>query len=165
MIAAHRTVSVALPLAAALLLATGLSPAREGERRLEGEITADAFSVIKIAVPPAGAKATDEAFAAKDPTAMQYLGGFMLLGERGLPAVILRLTLPTAPDEWDEMAAAGTGSPRMTHLEDVAQAYRLALEKDGLGFEIFHIGPEDRDGRLPIDKAKRILGYAPRWSF
>ena len=85
--------------------------------------------------------------------------------ERGLPAVILRLTGPTTPEEWERMAAAGTGRPGRTHMEDVAQAYRLALEKDDLGFEIFHIGPEDRDGRLPIDKAKRILGYAPRWSF
>jgi nucleoside-diphosphate-sugar epimerase len=85
--------------------------------------------------------------------------------EMGLPAVILRLTLPKGPEKWDKMAAEGTGNPWMTHLEDVAQAYRLALEKDGLGFEIFHIGPEDRDGLLPIDKARRILGYAPRWSF
>ncbi|MHC4469602.1 MAG: HEAT repeat domain-containing protein [Planctomycetota bacterium] len=37
------------------------------------------------------AKATDEAFAAKDPIALQYLGGFMLLGEKGLPAVRERL--------------------------------------------------------------------------
>ncbi|MDP6107757.1 MAG: NAD(P)-dependent oxidoreductase [Candidatus Brocadiia bacterium] len=85
--------------------------------------------------------------------------------EMGLPTVILRLTLPTAAEDWDAMAAAGTGSQQMTHLEDVAQAYRLALEKDGLGFDIFHIGPVDRDGRLPIDKAKRILGYEPKWSF
>ena len=85
--------------------------------------------------------------------------------ERGLPAVILRLTGPTTPEKWDRMAAAGTGHPGATHMEDVAQAYRLALEKDDLGFEIFHIGPEDRDGRLPIDKARRILGYAPEWCF
>jgi hypothetical protein len=37
------------------------------------------------------AKATDEAFKAKDPVALQYLGGFMLLGEKGLPAVRERL--------------------------------------------------------------------------
>ncbi len=85
--------------------------------------------------------------------------------ERGLRAVILRLTGPTTPERWDRMAAAGNRPQHFTHLEDVAQAYRLALEKDDLGFEIFHIGPEDRDGRLPIDKAKRILGYAPKWRF
>ena len=85
--------------------------------------------------------------------------------ERGLSAVVLRLTGPTAPDDWDQMAAEGTGGPGTTHLEDVAQAYRLALEKDDLRFEIFHVGPEDRDGRLPIAKAKRILGYTPKWSF
>ncbi|MHC4472898.1 MAG: HEAT repeat domain-containing protein [Planctomycetota bacterium] len=37
------------------------------------------------------ARLTDEAFEAKDPVALQYLGGFMLLGEKGLPAVRERL--------------------------------------------------------------------------
>ena len=41
------------------------------------------------------AKATDEAFEAKDPEALQYLGGFMLLGNDGLPAVRERLTTYT----------------------------------------------------------------------
>ena len=36
-------------------------------------------------------KATDEAFEAKDPEALNYLGGFMLLGKDGLPAVRERL--------------------------------------------------------------------------
>ena len=85
--------------------------------------------------------------------------------ERGLSAVVLRLTGPTAPEVWDTMVSEGTYRPGMTHLEDVGQAYRLAVEKDELGFEIFHIGPEDRDGQLPIAKAKRILGYMPKWSF
>ena len=83
--------------------------------------------------------------------------------EHGLSTAVLRLTGPTAPGDWDRMVSEGEGGPGTTHLEDVAQAYRLALEKDDLGFEIFHIGPEDRDNSLPIAKARRILGYAPRW--
>ena len=37
------------------------------------------------------AKATDDAFAAKDPAAMQYLSGFMLLGKKAMPQVRERL--------------------------------------------------------------------------
>ncbi len=85
--------------------------------------------------------------------------------EKGLSTVILRLTGPVVHDEWDRMAAEGGGSPAITHMEDVAQAYRLALEKDDIDFEIFHIGPKNTRGYLPIDKASRILGYSPRWSF
>ena len=85
--------------------------------------------------------------------------------EKGLSTAILRLTGPTAADEWDRIAAEGKGRPANTHMDDVAQAYRLALEADSIGFEIFHIGPKDTTGYLPIDKAHRILGYSPRWAF
>ena len=85
--------------------------------------------------------------------------------EKGLSTVILRLTGPTVADEWDRIAAEGTGGPALTHMDDVAQAFRLALEADSIGFEIFHIGPKDTNGYLPIDKAHRILRYSPRWAF
>ena len=82
----------------------------------------------------------------------------------GLPAVVLRLTGPLTDVEWQERAAEVTLGGGVTHLRDVAQAYRLALEWAGESpFEIFHIGPEDPHGELPIDKAKKLLGYRPRW--
>ena len=85
--------------------------------------------------------------------------------EMGLPATVLRLSGPMTQAEWEERAADGQDKGGLTHLEDVAQAYRLALEWEGEStYEVFHIGPEDRDGELPIDKAKDLLGYRPRWS-
>ncbi|HEY7513425.1 MAG TPA: HEAT repeat domain-containing protein, partial [Vicinamibacteria bacterium] len=42
-------------------------------------------------------KATDEAMANRDPAALQYLGGFMLLGDDALPAMRERLLTYTEP--------------------------------------------------------------------
>ncbi len=85
--------------------------------------------------------------------------------EQGLPTAVLRLTGPLSDAEWQEKAAEGKPEGGLTHLEDVAQAYRLALEWSGESpFEIFHVGPEDPHGELPIAKAKELLGYRPRWS-
>ena len=85
--------------------------------------------------------------------------------EMGLPATVLRLTGPLTAAEWEETAVAGTGGAGSTHLEDVAQAFRLALEREASGYEVYHIGSEHSSGELPIDKAKRILGYRPQWGF
>ena len=85
--------------------------------------------------------------------------------EKGLPATVLRLTGPLTAAEWEETASDGTGKAGSTHLEDVAQAFRLALEREAGGYEVFHIGSKHSGGELPIDKAKRVLGYRPRWGF
>ena len=83
----------------------------------------------------------------------------------GLAAVVLRLTGPLTDAEWEQMKSEGRAGGGLTHLQDVAQAFRLALEWAGdSAFEVFHIGPEDPGGELPIDKAKELLGYRPRWS-
>ena len=49
---------------------------------------------------------------------------------------------------------------------DIAQAYDLALTRPlPSGFEVFHIFHDRPGSRFPIDKAKKILGYAPRYNF
>jgi len=48
---------------------------------------------------------------------------------------------------------------------DIAQAYHLALTRPlPSHFEIFHIFHERPGDRFPIEKAKRILGYQPRYN-
>ena len=49
---------------------------------------------------------------------------------------------------------------------DIAQAYDLALTRPlPSRFEVFHIFHNRPGSRFPIDKAKTILGYAPRYNF
>jgi nucleoside-diphosphate-sugar epimerase len=48
---------------------------------------------------------------------------------------------------------------------DIAQAYALALTRPlPSRFEIFHIFHARPGERFPIDKAQRVLGYAPRYN-
>jgi nucleoside-diphosphate-sugar epimerase len=49
---------------------------------------------------------------------------------------------------------------------DIAQAHELALTKPlPTRFEIFHIFHERPGSRFPIDKAKSVLGYRPRYNW
>ena len=48
---------------------------------------------------------------------------------------------------------------------DIAQAYHLALTRPlPSRFEIFHIFHRRPGERFPIDKARRILGWEPRFN-
>jgi len=48
---------------------------------------------------------------------------------------------------------------------DIAQAYHLALTRPlPSAFEIFHIFHQRPGDRFPIDKARRVLGFAPRYN-
>ena len=48
---------------------------------------------------------------------------------------------------------------------DIAQAYHLALTRPlPSRFEVFHIFHQRPGSRFPIDKAKRILGFHPRYN-
>ncbi|MDA0335675.1 MAG: NAD(P)-dependent oxidoreductase [bacterium] len=49
---------------------------------------------------------------------------------------------------------------------DIAQAHELCLTKDlPSRFEIFHIFHDRPGSRFPIDKARQILGYQPRYNW
>jgi len=49
---------------------------------------------------------------------------------------------------------------------DIAQAYDLALTRPlPSRYEVFHIFHERPGDRFPIDKAKRLLGFRPRYNF
>lgn len=74
----------------------------------------------------------------------------------GLSCVVLRLTGVTRPEDWSR---AGGGS---TSTTDVARAFRMALEKDGISFEILHICGDNVGRPTEIGKARRVLGFWPR---
>ncbi len=59
---------------------------------------------------------------------------------------------------------SGLSRPKEAMLlspRDFAQMVTLCLEKDGLGFEIFNCISNARRPWLSIEKARRVLGYAP----
>ncbi|MBI5643012.1 MAG: NAD(P)-dependent oxidoreductase [Deltaproteobacteria bacterium] len=51
------------------------------------------------------------------------------------------------------------------HIEDVLQAYRLAVDNETLGFEVFHIASGSPYSKFDINRAKEALGYRPAHNF
>lgn len=68
-----------------------------------------------------------------------------------------------------QYAATNWPPPFAVHCEDAGQAFRLGaeIERDKLpsNFELFHISADLPSQRISIEKARRILGYAPRHNF
>lgn len=48
------------------------------------------------------------------------------------------------------------------HIEDVLQAFKLAVENETIGFGIFHIATDSVYSKFDITKAKEVLGYRPK---
>ncbi len=75
-------------------------------------------------------------------------------------AVSLRLTGPIGQDRWKEHAEIRKTHPWVfTHMDDVAEAYRLAMTHPTETFEAFHIAPDVSPSRYDITKAKEVLRY------
>jgi nucleoside-diphosphate-sugar epimerase len=96
---------------------------------------------------------------------------------RGLSVVCLRLGGVADPEEWEWWKRYDLAQHRQlgrapelypffrelrTHVDDVAQAIRLAVEADLSGYELFHIAAEHRDTVSSIDRARRVLGFRPQ---
>jgi len=50
----------------------------------------------------------------------------------------------------------------VVHIEDVIEAYRLAVESEDILFDVFHIAAESSCSKFDITRAKNILGYRPK---
>jgi len=81
--------------------------------------------------------------------------------QRRLSVVCIRLYV------FSQDARARFVLPETVHEDDLAVAFRLAVEVQDLPsrFEIFQIYCDNPTGRAPIDKAKRLLGFAPRVNY
>jgi nucleoside-diphosphate-sugar epimerase len=53
----------------------------------------------------------------------------------------------------------------VVHIEDVVEAYRLAVENEDILFDVFHIAAENSCSKFDITRAKNILGYRPKHNF
>ena len=51
------------------------------------------------------------------------------------------------------------------HIEDVIEAYGLAVESESIGFDVFHIAADSPCSKFDITRAKNILGYRPKHNF
>ena len=86
----------------------------------------------------------------------------------GLSMAVMRFGgVFTLEEEGREHAAPSRHSIPSSCIErrDIAKAYHLALTRPlPSTFEVFHLFHDRPGGRFPIDKAKRVLGFAPRYN-
>ncbi|HEX3000500.1 MAG TPA: NAD(P)-dependent oxidoreductase [Armatimonadota bacterium] len=96
----------------------------------------------------------------------KYLGeeACRLFARRGMHCTILRLTVVTMPENWEDARRKGWGG--VTHAADAAQAFRLALEtehQEGTA-RLCHICGDHANKPTPIDQARAMLGFSPRYN-
>ena len=79
--------------------------------------------------------------------------------EHGLSTICLRIAKPIDPADpaWQGRRVR----PQWVPFPDLLEAYRLALEAPGIGFEIVTIVGESSRRRWDISKAERVLGWRP----
>jgi len=82
--------------------------------------------------------------------------------ERGIRIICLRTSMVvpqhkiTVPE--NPLAKRWLGA---VHIDDVVEAFRLAIDNDKVHFDIFHICADNPKAKFDITKAKEILGFSP----
>jgi nucleoside-diphosphate-sugar epimerase len=75
---------------------------------------------------------------------------------RGMRGIVLRLAAVHEP---------GVMERRGTHIDDVGAAFRLAVQSDLEGFEVFNLAPDNPGWAVSNQKAKSKLGWKPSHVF
>jgi uronate dehydrogenase len=82
---------------------------------------------------------------------------------RGLKAICLRTAMVVPQHKVDvpanPLAKHWLGA---VHIDDVVEAFRLAIDNDKIDFGIFHICADNPKAKFDISRAKKILGFSPR---
>jgi nucleoside-diphosphate-sugar epimerase len=98
------------------------------------------------------------------PVLAKHLGEFTcreFAREHKLAVVVLRLGKVVRAEE----VAGHPVDPLWVDERDVAQAVSLALTADLPRWAIFHIGADSSQARFSVATAKRMLSYAPQYTF
>jgi nucleoside-diphosphate-sugar epimerase len=84
--------------------------------------------------------------------------------QHGLSVVILRLSGVTTPEDWERSRQHGwwRWEEGRTSTADVGRAFRLALEVEGLDYDLFHIASTHPQCPWDISHARAVLGYEPQ---
>lgn len=84
-----------------------------------------------------------------------------------LSVIILRLSGVTTPEDWERARHHGRWrwEEGRTSTADVGRAFRLALEKEDLHYDLFHIASAHPKCPWDISHARAVLGYEPQDSF
>ena len=80
--------------------------------------------------------------------------------ELGISVVALRLCLPTRGEDWPRQGLAHL-QRIATSARDVARAILAAIEHRDCGFDAVTISGDVDQVIMPIEKARRVLGWAP----
>ena len=82
---------------------------------------------------------------------------------RGLSAICLRtaMVVPQHPAP-PRPSADAVGWCGAVHLDDVVEAYRLALDNEAVRYGVYHIAAEGPHSKFDVSQAKAALGYQPR---
>lgn len=81
-----------------------------------------------------------------------------------LSVIILRLSGVTTPEDWERARQHRhwRWEEGRTSTADVGRAFRLALEKEGLDYDLFHIASAHPQCPWDISHARAVLGYDPQ---
>jgi len=97
----------------------------------------------------------------------KYLGeeiGRYFARQHGLSVIILRLSGVTTPEDWERARQRGwrRWTEGRTSTADVGRAFRLALEAEGIDYDLFHIASSHPQCPWDISHARKVLGYNPQ---
>ena len=79
----------------------------------------------------------------------------------GMSITALRITSPATREHFLERRRSEFDGRRWTDEEDLARAYRAALDADHTGFEAVFIAGDERREEVNLSKAKQLLGWEP----
>lgn len=81
--------------------------------------------------------------------------------DHGLKIICLRAAMVVPQHESPRGDPSAKGWQGAVHVDDALQAFSLALDDEGIAFDVFHVAVDGPHSKFDISKAKAKLGYRP----